>query len=153
MSEESEFRIVLNTVKSSEHLHPEVYFIGLDIAVDNSSRVFSNGELFDYKVHGSWHYEHFDLDTVDCPEAHLNSLMDVIYVNSNGGCGRTWGPYICFQAKEHTISTAKALTVQEGSDFYFVLAGIFFGAFVCSISAFIISNNRYKKLKESLDLK
>ena len=114
--------------------------------------MFSNGELFDYKVHGPWHDEFVD-DVINeteylCPEPFLNSWMDKIWVNNWRGCGRTEGVYICFQAKQ--LTTAKALSVQEGNKFYFAITGFVFGAFVCLIIAFV--NNRYNKLKESLSL-
>ena len=104
-TERSEFVAVMNAVNSCEHKDwYEFSFIGLNIANDNSSRVFSNGVQFDYKLHGHLYRENQVTMPDNCPEAYFNPLNEEkleicpLYV-----CLPRLGPYICFKPKNEVI--------------------------------------------------
>ena len=103
-TEKSEFDAVMQALLSCEYQQPLGGFpmyIGLNIAKDNSSRIFSNGVPFDYDVHGHLYEEDYVNMPKDCPYATLFPLRkEKLHILPNFNCDTPFIPYICFKTKK-----------------------------------------------------
>ena len=100
-TDRSEFDAVMSAVHSCDHKEKfEFSHVGLNIAEDNSTRVFSNGAQFDYKLHGDLYREN-ERDMLDCPQAYFNPLSeDKLDIWPLFGCRPRYGHYVCFKPKK-----------------------------------------------------
>ena len=155
-TELSEFLDVIAAVNSCSHIPKYEYsHVGLKIAKDNSTRVFSNGVKFDYKLHGSLYRENQVTMPRNCPGAYFSPRNQrKLEIGSNRGCKEIWGPYVCFEprvvAKPEAISTdttnVDSTFFISGGLFQFALVGL-----VCILFCLVcFSFVQIKKLKSKL---
>ena len=103
-TEKSEFDAVMQAVLSCEYQQPYAgyaLYVGLNIAKDNSSRVFSNGVPFDYDVHGHLYEENQVTMPKNCPYATMYPMSkEKLQIFPNHYCDKPYLPYVCFKTKK-----------------------------------------------------
>ena len=148
----SEFEAVVSAVTSCIHTDKyELYFVGLSISSDNRHRVFSNGVVFDYNLHGDLYRENKVTIGMSCPGAYLNPLStDKLEVYGILGCNDTPGHYVCFKSKSGAKSKAlKSDTVKSHSNL-FIFDGSLQFAIICFLLCLVgFMYTRIKKLKSN----
>ena len=152
-TEKSEFDAVVNAIESC-HFHNDfnTKYIGLNIAKDNSSRVFSNGVEFSYKLHGHL-YDEKKISTAasNCPGAFLtmgDKKMLKIYPKWKWKQNIS-KKYICFKPKTSSRSdeiTGDARTRNSN----FAIAGTScFVALVCLVGFLLVKvKNQASKISQ-----
>ena len=110
ITEKSDFTALSKAYNDYEGAVPKPYHIGLEIARDNSGRVFSNGVEWNQKKHGSFYTEaDYQPDSGDC----LNAFMvpeifpDELVIDYKYKCERYTSRFICFKPK--TASSSEGL--------------------------------------------
>ena len=157
IKEESEFSAIMESIKSCEYQDQlSARYIGLYIADDNSTRVFSDGEKFDYNVHGSLYQEN-DVGMPDnCPSAILDpKRTNKPQIGANWWCGMKERLFICFEPKKSTQSDAiTSNTVSVNTSLLIAVGLILFVAVVCMFGYFIrqIKNLKLKLQQTSNDV-
>ena len=164
-TEKSEFVAVMNAVNSCDHKEKYEYsLIGLSIAEDNSTRVFSNGVQFDYQIHGDLYRENQVTMPKNCPEAYFNPLsQDKLEIESMFGCKpRHLHPYVCFKQKvfvESEVISGVAMDarseaisgdVMDVNSKLLTIGGLFQFALVCLVCFMFV---QIKQLKSRLSQK
>ena len=132
-TEKSEFDSVMNAVTSCKHQSQyQQRLVGLLVAKDNSSRVFTNGVEFDYEVHGDLSEE----NPVDMPRNCAAPVFhprrpNKLQIDTNWGCRPPQRLYICFKTKKTTKADAitsdaanvnSSFLIAGGSIFFVVVA-------------------------------
>ena len=149
-TEKSEFDIVMEALNSCEYQNPyESKWVGLHILSDNSSRVFSNGEEFDFSLHGHLYQEN-DVDMPeDCPNVILDQLRtNKLQIGTNHHCRAYKRTYICLKAKKTTNYNAiNSDTTNVQESLVFAGGSVLFVILVCLIGYL---TNRIKVLKLKL---
>ena len=79
--------------------------VGLDIAYDNSNRVFTNGVEFDQEKHGALYRDddYFELTNDTCPLAMLWPGDPTSIEISDTWCEIVTHCYICFEPKKQAL--------------------------------------------------
>ena len=151
-TEKAEFDAVDKAILACEHQNDyEAKFVGLKISKDNSSRVFSNGVKFDYKLHGDLYEETQVTMPRDCPGAYMDPLNeDKIVIASEYNCWDIKTKYICFEPKKAAKSEA-VTTVNVNSNFLILGGSIFLVAVACLVCYLIkeIKNLKSEKLRQA----
>ena len=128
------------------------YMVGLEVAYDNSKKVFMNGVEFDQKKHGSFYKDdqYHELANGRCPLALLWPVNPNSITVKYTGCETEFFDYICFKPKNKPCASAEAVvsgTSYKNHDVKILfLAGI--GAFalvVCAVLFVFKVLNRIKR--------
>lgn len=119
-----DFKEIMKVAKDNEDIYWGTYHIGLEIAKDNSSRVFTNGEQYSFEKHGEYMverpskpYSHL------CPAATLVPAVYEIINVENTICDGLIMNFVCFKPKKQKCVTADALSHDESCKFGFVRTG------------------------------
>ena len=148
IKEQSEFKAVMNGIKSCDHQDPiGARYIGLYIADDNSTRVFSDGEKFDYGVHGDLYQEHH-VSPQNCPSAILlPNQPDKLHIGVNWWCGEKERLFICFEPKK-TIKSDAITSGSEGESTSLLIAvGSFLLVALVCLVFYVVRQNKNLRLK------
>ena len=148
-TEQSEFDIVMKAIKSCEYQHPfRSKWVGLLISKDNSTRVFTNGVVFDEKKHGSLYQENHVTMPKNCPVAVLDpERTNKLQIGVNRRCTPQERPYVCFEAKNFIEPEAITSDLASPNNSLFVAVGsILFVAVVCLVS-YLVRQNKNLKMK------
>ena len=110
ITEKEDFDAIMKVLVENQDTYWSDFHIGLEIAKDNSSRVFSNGEPYDFEKHGTYIEEDSRPLTSDlCPAAILSpGFSETIYIE-NTRCDKLWMQFLCFKPKKQSCSAADAL--------------------------------------------
>ena len=122
-----------------------MYYIALNIAPDNSHRVFPDGTQFDYRVHGPL-YEENDIGMPrNCPQAYLEPFEeDKLQIYPLINCGKEKSPYICYKPKKSPESEAVLSDAVGGSSAIFVFGALLLFALFGSVCFLLVQNKRLK---------
>ena len=146
-TKKSELDAVVNAINSCDY-HRYDYnskYIGLNIAKDNSSRVFSNGVEFSYKLHGHL-YDERKISTTppNCPGAFLTTGdKKILKIYPKWKCKQNISKkYICFKPKTSSRSeeiTSDSVTSNSG---FSVAETSCFVALVCLVIFLLVKNKK-----------
>ena len=150
-TEKKEFDKVFSALDSCEHAKVSSFYprhIGLNIAKDDSSRIFSDGTYFDYSKHGSLYEENYVDMREHCPYAFLDPMIsEKLQINANIYCRDGDELYACFKPNKSFKSDAISSEATK-VDLNSVVAGvsILFVAAACLV--FLLMFKKVKKLSE-----
>ena len=148
-TEKSEFDAVMEAMHQCEPMdwqggYPR--YVGLIVADDNSSRIFSNGVEFDWSVHGRLYQENLVEMPRHCPYAMMDYYQkDRLQIGRKRNCFWPEINYICFKKKRRAISCAVASSSANLK--HFVLAGSVFVLSVVFLVCFLVKQIRELKVK------
>ena len=148
IKEQSEFNTVMEAIKSCQYQSKySSRYVGLHIADDNSTRVFSDGVKFDYNAHGDLYQEH-EIEPEHCPAANLwPQRPNKLQIGTNWWCGEQERLFICFEPKNTANSDAITSGNEgENTSLYVVVGSILFVAVVCMFG-YMARQNKNLKLK------
>ena len=153
-TEKSEFLAVMGAVNSCDHKDvSEPSYVGLNIAKDNSTRVFSTGVPFDYKTHGDLYQENEINMPTNCPEAYFWPLsQDKVAILPAFKCQKMPRPYVCFKQKtvaksEAVSSDAMDVNSMNVNSKLLMFGGLFQLALVCLVCFMFLQNKKLKSKK------
>ena len=149
IKERSEFNAVMKSIKSCEHQNKvSVRYIGLHIASDNSTRVFTDGVKFDYEVHGHLYKENYVNMPQNCPAAILApELEDNLHIGSNWNCGDSERLFICFEPKKTIKFDAITSVAEGGKTSVFIAVGSFLFVAVACMFGYLVRQIKNLKIK------
>ena len=95
--------------------HAWQYMVGLEVALDNSNKVFTNGVAFDQKKHGAFYNDddYNELTHGKCPLALLYPRNPTSIEVKNTYCEIIMHCYICFKPKGSYCSSSDALVSES----------------------------------------
>ena len=128
-------------------------YVGLIIARDNSSRVFSNGVPFDYAKHGGLYNESVVDMPEDCPYPVLDpEFRDKLQVDSSYGCNGMMELYTCFHPNLQAEPGAVSSQGGNGISLNFVVGGAAFlvAALVCAVCFAVKLKRQNEALKQKV---
>ena len=124
---------------------PETFHVGLEIANDNSGRVFTNGEAWDQNKHGAYHKEaeaplgpHQCLSAIFAP----GWFPDKMVIDYRSNCAEVMSDIVCFKPKK-TGSSGALNTGEVSNVAVYGATGFAAGIAVCCLLAFV--GSFYKK--------
>ena len=129
------------------------YMVGLEVAYDNSKKVFMNGVKFDEKKHGSFYKDdqYNRLEDGRCPLALLSTWDPTSITVENTWCETEFFDYICFEPKNKPCASAEAVVSETGFKNYDVkilfLAGT--GAFALIVFAVLFVFKVFNRIKRN----
>ena len=137
-TEKSEYDAVTDALMSCEYQHNlHLKYVGLNIAKDNSSRVFSNGIEFDYELHGDLYQENEVTMPEDCPGAFFVLNFDKLQIGTEWNCSQRPMRYVCFKPKK--IAKSEAITSDvSGNSNLLTFAGLCLMALICLICFLLV---------------
>ena len=142
-TEKSEFDAVVNAINSCDYHRFDFNskYIGLNIAKDNSSRVFSNGVEFSYKLHGHL-YDEKKLSTtgLNCPGAFLSTAYtDKLKIYPKWKCKQNISKkYICFKPKKSSRSDEIIGDAVTSNSSFVIVGTSCFVALICLVVFLLI---------------
>ena len=146
-----DFKEILKVAKDNTDIYGGAYHIGLEIAKDNSSRVFTNGEQYNFEKHGEYiverppkPYSHL------CPLASFEPAFYETINVENTICDHLMMDYICFKPKKEKCVAADALSNDKFYNFGFFRVGaelVLF--FITLFSLYFAVKNRKQKILQS----
>ena len=142
-TEKSEYDAVTDALMSCEYQHNlHLKYVGLNIAKDNSSRVFSNGIEFDYELHGDLYQENDVTMPDDCPSAFFIFDFDKLQIGSEWNCSEDPSRYICFKPKKNAKSEAITSDVVNTNSNLLTVGGLCLIALVCLVCFLLVKNKK-----------
>ena len=148
IKEQSEFNAIMEAIQSCEYQSKIAQkYVGLYIAEDNSTRVFSDGVKFDKDVHGRVYQEN-DIGPDNCPVAFLYPQRpNKLQIGVNRWCGEYERLFICFEPKNTIKSDAITSDLASPNKSFLVAVGSFlFVAVVCLVS-YLVRQNKNLRMK------
>ena len=92
------------------------YHVGLEVARDNSSRIFNNGVKFDSHKHGAFYKEfHGSLEDHECLTSYIvawNETLAGVYVDAVR-CVASYQNFVCLKPKNSNCYSAGALAEEN----------------------------------------
>ena len=144
-TEKSEFDAVMDAIGSCKYQNDnwDLRFVGLKITPDNSTRVFTNGVLFDYDIHGDL-YEENELWLPDnCPGAYLSlGFTEKLQITDDWKCLDNPNKYICFKPKKVTKSEGITGAGVGNNSKFLIFGGLLQIASVCLIVFLAVKNKK-----------
>ena len=145
ITEKADFDALSAAYNKKDFQSPRSFHVGLEIAHDNSGRVFVNGEAWDQEKHGAFYKE---AEAPYGPNECLNSLFvpgffpNKMVIDYQLKCHRQQTDFVCFKPKK--TGSSGALNKGQGSS-YAVFGSACFAAGVafCCLMAFV--GSFYKK--------
>lgn len=151
-TEKSEFDKVMSALFSCEHAGKYLLYprkVGLIIARDNSSRIFSNGLPFDWNKHGSFYDENRGSSPKNCPYAVFSPLFqDKLQIDSGFACKEFNELYACFKPKFTKSDAISGEATKFDSNSVVAGISVLFVVAAC-LACFLFKQN--KKLKVHQD--
>ena len=129
----------------------KAYHVALDIAKDNSSRIFPNGVAYDYEKHGVFYRDNVESDEDLCPSAMLfaeNRTEACIWLYS-WGCQGMHANFICFKPKKPSCWSAEALVEERGFGHEKSMYGAALGMFCMTVIAVLFAFNYRRRLQNA----
>ena len=151
ITEKEDFDAIIEVLstKNEENLltgrHLWDYMVGLEVASDNSHRIFTNGVEFDKEKHGSFYKDddYYELTNYTCPLALLYPRDPTSITVENTWCESLLYSYICFKPKNEPCASSGAIVGGAGvgrtdnrSGFF---AGIGVGALIVCAAYFVFT--------------
>ena len=148
-TEKSEFDSVMTAVKSCKY-QSKLYLklVGLHIANDDSSRVFTNGVKFDYGIHGDLYQENPVNMPRNCPNAVFDPRrQNKLQIGTNWNCRPSRSLYICFEPKKTTKADAITSDAANVNSTFLIAGGSIFLVAVVCLFGFMAKQIRNLKIK------
>ena len=131
------------------------YMVGLEVAYDNSKKVFMNGVEFDKEKHGAFYKDdqYHELANGRCPLALLWPMDPTAITVEYTWCETDFYDYICFKPKNKPCASPDALVGETGvgttDDRSVFFAGIGAGVLIVCAAYFVCTLfNRNEKSRE-----
>ena len=150
----------MSAVNSCAHKDKYEYsMVGLNIADDNSTRVFSNGVQFDYNTHGDLYRENEIGMPENCPLAYFNPLsQDKLEISPLWFCKPALDAYVCFKPKSVAQAEAISGDSMDVNSNFVSFGGLFQIALVCLVCllsclvCFMFVQNKKLRSKKSQEI-
>ena len=145
ITEKADFDALSAAYNKKDFQSPRSFHVGLEIAHDNSGRVFVNGKAWDQEKHGAFYKE---AEYIPEPNECLNSLFvpgffpKKMVIDYQMKCHLQQKDFVCFKPKK--TGSSGALIADEGSSVaVYGAAGFAAGFAFCCLLAFV--GSFYKK--------